>query len=142
MAACRSRCSRAVRRSLRAFFSPALEGDDHGERIAEDTSDVGPGDEAGEAVDVQESLELGHRRIVTSFPRRGKPDFVGKHREKSAAGMGTHPPDFTKSRKKKRTLGVSEPPTDPRGTQLLSLSHLDRKNWGDHPSATDSCLKS
>jgi hypothetical protein len=59
-----------------------LEGDDHGEGIAEDTSNLGLGDEAREAVEVQESLEFRHRRIVTRFPRRGKPDFAGKPRKK------------------------------------------------------------
>jgi hypothetical protein len=74
-----------------------VEGDDHGEGVAEDASNLGPGHEAGEAIDVLKSLELGHRRIVTSFPRRGKPDFTGKQRVKSASDMESYPHDFTKS---------------------------------------------
>src|SRR5262249_23876280 len=97
VAACRSRRGRAVRRPRRAFFSAALERDDHGEGIAEDTSELGPGDGAGKAVDVQESLEFGHPRIVTSSPRWRKSDFVGKSREKLALTTESYPHDFTKS---------------------------------------------
>ena len=41
-------------------------------RLAEEASDLGPGYEAGEAVDVQETLAFGHPRLVTSSPERRK----------------------------------------------------------------------
>jgi len=79
------------------FFSAALERDDHSEGIAEDTSDLGSGNEARKAVDVQESLEFGHPRIVTSSPRWRKSDFVGKSREKLALTTESYPHEYAKS---------------------------------------------
>jgi hypothetical protein len=60
--------------------------------------DLGLGDEAGETVDVRESLEFGHPHIVTSLPRHMKADFTGKHRGKWTSTVGNYPHDFTKSR--------------------------------------------
>ena len=62
----------SCRRRRSAFFSAAAEGDDHRPGVAEDTPDLGHRDEAGEPVDVLESLEFAHPRIVTSFRRRRK----------------------------------------------------------------------
>jgi hypothetical protein len=95
--ACRSRYERPLHRLRRAFFSAALEKDNHGVGIAEDPSDLEPGDETGEAENVQKFLDLGHPRIVTSFPRRRKADFIGEHRGKSASDIGSYPHDFTKN---------------------------------------------
>jgi hypothetical protein len=99
VAACRNRCGRLVRRPRSAFFSAALQGDDDGPGVAEDASELGPGEEAGEAVDVQESLELGHSRIVTSFPKRRKANFAWKTRRKLTPAIESYPHDFTKSLK-------------------------------------------
>ena len=52
-----------------AFFSAAAERDDHRLGVTEDTPNLGQRDEAGEPVDVLESLEFAHPRIVTSFRR-------------------------------------------------------------------------
>jgi hypothetical protein len=79
------------------FFSASPECDDHGQRVAEDPSDLELGDEAGEAIDVQESLEFGHPGIVTSSPRRRKTAFAGKRRGKAALATESNPHDFTKS---------------------------------------------
>ena len=90
--------------------------------IAENTSEVGPGDETGKAVDVQESLEFGHPRIVTSSPRQRKSDFVGKSREKSALTTESYPHDFTKSRKTKKPLLIAqERPVKVCGVLLTSI---------------------
>jgi hypothetical protein len=97
-AAGRSRCGRLDRRPHRAFFSAALEGENDGQRVTEDAPDRGLGNEAGEAVDVQEALAFWHPRIGTSFPRRGKAKFAGKTRRKSASVIKSYPHDFTKSR--------------------------------------------
>jgi hypothetical protein len=97
VAACRSRCGRLARRRRSAFFSTAAQGDDHGPWVAVEAADLGLRDEAGEAVDVQETLEFGHPRIVTSLPGRRKADFTGKYREKRASAIGNYPHDFTKN---------------------------------------------
>jgi hypothetical protein len=74
-----------------------LEGDDNGQGVAEDASDLGPGGKTGEAVDVQESLEFGHGRIVAGFPTRRKANFGRKPREKRALATENYPHDFTKN---------------------------------------------
>jgi hypothetical protein len=79
------------------FFSAAPQGDDDGPGVAEDAADLGPGDEAGEAVDVPESLEFGHPGIVTSSPRRRKANFPEKTKENGAYAIEKYPHDFTKS---------------------------------------------
>ena len=61
----------------RPFFSTADQGDDHGVRIPEDTSDALLGNEAGEAVQVAKSFEDSHRRSMTAFPMDGKIVFRG-----------------------------------------------------------------
>src|SRR5262245_4036390 len=94
-----------VRRRRRAFFSAAHEGDDDGQGVAEDAANLGLWDEAGEAVDVQESFEFGHRRIVTSSPRQRKPNCAGKTGGRPAPNIEKHPHDFTKSLKYRRTSG-------------------------------------
>jgi hypothetical protein len=96
-AACRSRCGRLDRRPHRAFFSAALKGENDGQRVTEDAPDRGLGNEAGEAVDVQEALAFWHPRIVTSFPRHRKAKFAWKTRKKSASVIKSYPHDFTKS---------------------------------------------
>jgi hypothetical protein len=51
-----------------------LEGDDDGSRIAEDAADAFERDEAGKAVEVAESGEIGHAAIVMVFrcPEKAK----------------------------------------------------------------------
>src|SRR5262249_685257 len=58
----------------------AAERDDHRPRVAEDTPDLGHRGEAGEPVDVLESLEFAHLRIVTGFRRRRKGVAPGETR--------------------------------------------------------------
>ena len=107
MVACRNSCGRPARRPRRAFFSAALQGDDNGPGVAEDASDLGPGDEAGEAVDVPESLEFGHPGIVTSSPKRRKANSPEKTEENRASAIEKYPHDFTKSRhERRRAVGV------------------------------------
>ena len=86
-----------VRKRRRAFFSAPPQGDDHRQRVAEDASDLALGNEAGEAVEVEEAFDFGHPRIVTSSPSRRKAAFAGKRRGKSALAIESYPHDFTKS---------------------------------------------
>jgi hypothetical protein len=74
-----------------------LEGDDDSQRIPEDASNRGQWYEAGEAVDVPESLEFGHPRIMTSFPRPRNCKPAWKYRAFQTSGVKIHPHDFTKS---------------------------------------------
>lgn len=57
-----------------------MEGDDHGVGIAEQTADAGLGNESGEAVQVLEELEFGHRQSMTRIPHEGKSRFLRKSR--------------------------------------------------------------
>ncbi len=57
-----------------------LISDNHRLRITEDTPNTGPGDEAREAVQVEELLEFGHRPSMTRIPPEGKSDLFGKSR--------------------------------------------------------------
>jgi hypothetical protein len=50
----------------------AAERDDHRPWVTEDAPNSGQWDEAGEPVDILESLEFSHPLIVTSFRRSGK----------------------------------------------------------------------
>jgi len=97
VAAGRRRCGRLVRRRHRAFFSTTPEANDDGRGVAEDAPELGAGDKAREAVDVQESLEFWHPRIVTGLAKRRKANFAGKTRGKFAPAIESYPRDFTKS---------------------------------------------
>jgi hypothetical protein len=58
---------------------------------------LGLRNKAGEAVDVQESIDFRHPRIVTIFPTRKKASFTEKIRTRLATGVEIHPLDSTKS---------------------------------------------
>jgi hypothetical protein len=62
------------------FFSAAPEGDEHGSGLTENAPDARERHEAGEAVEVVQQLELGHRKSMTSFPEEGKRSFPGNCR--------------------------------------------------------------
>jgi hypothetical protein len=97
VAVCRRRCGRFVHRPRSAFFSAALQGDNDGQGVAEDTPDRRLGNEAGEAVDVQESLAFWHTRIVTGFPKGRKANFARKTRSLLALAIESYPHDSTKN---------------------------------------------
>ena len=69
-------------------------------RISEDASDVELGNEAGEAVQVAESFENGHRVSMTGFPMEEKVAFPTKYRLISATGGKSYPLENAKSLKR------------------------------------------
>jgi hypothetical protein len=66
-------------------------------RIAEDTPDVALGDEAGEAIQIAESLENSHRESMTAFPVERKSVFPEKNRLISALRGKSYPLENAKS---------------------------------------------
>jgi len=75
-----------------------LERDDHGAGIPEDAPEAGLGDEAGEAVQVSEELEFGHRQSMTRIPQEEKSSFPRKSRGFSGRKAESYPLGSRKSR--------------------------------------------
>jgi hypothetical protein len=76
-----------------------VEGDDHRQGLTKDTPDGGPRNKAGEAVEIVEEFEFGHRNSMTRIPPRGKGGFPGKHAVSAAAKAKNHPLENAKNRK-------------------------------------------
>jgi hypothetical protein len=81
---------------------------------------VEPGHEAGEAVDVLESLEFSHPRIVTGFLSQWKADFAENIQGKCVSAIESYPHDYAKSRKKDQSGDSRRTPNPPAANSATS----------------------
>jgi hypothetical protein len=79
----------------------AVQGDDNGQVVTEETLDPGEGYKAGKPIQVVEELEFGHRESMTSFLPEGKTAFPENCREFVPSQAESYPLKNAKSRKKK-----------------------------------------
>jgi hypothetical protein len=68
-----------------------MQADDNGSWIAEEAADAVDGDEAGEAVQVAESGEMGHATIVTVFRSPEKAKTATNSRGFGRSPVKNHP---------------------------------------------------